>query len=75
VERLRDDDIYLAFKASYPEKYNLPYYNVEKFKASPYKTPTKVILEVYEEMSHVFQVISKFHNFKIKIFNSLEILV
>ncbi|CAJ0836562.1 20260_t:CDS:2 [Entrophospora sp. SA101] len=38
-----------------PEKYNLPNYNAEKFEKSPYKTPTKVILEVYEEMPHVFQ--------------------
>ncbi|CAJ0762298.1 6826_t:CDS:2, partial [Entrophospora sp. SA101] len=58
-EILRDENIYFAYKAANPEKYNLPYYNAEKFKNSPYKTPTKVVLEVYEEMPHVFQVISQ----------------
>ncbi|CAJ0748868.1 7983_t:CDS:2, partial [Entrophospora sp. SA101] len=55
VEVLRDESIYLAYKAANPEKYNLPNYNAEKFEKSPYKTPTKVILEVYEEMPHDFQ--------------------
>ncbi|CAJ0760779.1 21256_t:CDS:2 [Entrophospora sp. SA101] len=54
-EILRDEDIYFAYKAANPEKYNLPHYNAEKFKNSPYKTPTKVVLEVYQEMPHVFQ--------------------
>ncbi|CAJ0632261.1 5048_t:CDS:2, partial [Entrophospora sp. SA101] len=55
IEKFRDESIYLAHKAANPEKYNLPYYNAEKFKKSPYKTSTKVVLEVYEEMPHVFQ--------------------
>ncbi|CAJ0634999.1 10261_t:CDS:2 [Entrophospora sp. SA101] len=55
-EILRDENIYFAYKAANPEKYNLPYYNAEKFKNSPYKTPTKVVLEVYQEMPHVFQL-------------------
>ncbi|CAH1763802.1 6400_t:CDS:2 [Entrophospora sp. SA101] len=59
VEKLRDESIYLAYKASNPEKYNLPYYNAKKFEKSPYKTPTKVVLEVYEEMPHVFQIAFK----------------
>ncbi|CAH1763779.1 2964_t:CDS:2 [Entrophospora sp. SA101] len=56
IEKFRDESIYLAHKAANPEKYNLPYYNAEKFKKSPYKTSTKVVLEVYEEMPHVFQI-------------------
>ncbi|CAJ0766466.1 22336_t:CDS:2 [Entrophospora sp. SA101] len=57
-EILRDENIYFAYKAANPEKYNLPHYNAEKFKNSPYKTPTKVVLEVYEEMPHVFQLLA-----------------
>ncbi|CAJ0637540.1 90_t:CDS:2 [Entrophospora sp. SA101] len=54
-EKLRDECIYLAHKAANPGKYNLPYYHAEKFEKSPYKAPTKVVLEIYEEMPHVFQ--------------------
>jgi hypothetical protein len=39
----------------------LPYYNAEKFEKSPYKTPTKVVLEIYEEMPHGFQVFEDAH--------------
>ncbi|CAG8621141.1 1217_t:CDS:2, partial [Cetraspora pellucida] len=55
-ERLRDEIIYLAFKASQPSKYLLPIYNAGKFEISPFKTPTNVILEIYEEMPHMFQL-------------------
>nr|CAG8528573.1 5292_t:CDS:2 [Entrophospora candida] len=61
VERLRDEGIYLAHKAANPEKYNLPNYNAEKFERSSYKTPTKVVLEVYEEMPHVFHLLLNIH--------------
>jgi len=61
IEKFRDESIYLAHKAANPEKYNFPYYNAEKFKKSPYKTPTKVVLEVYEEMPHVFQIFGDIH--------------
>ncbi|CAJ0637615.1 5754_t:CDS:2 [Entrophospora sp. SA101] len=61
IEVLRDESIYLAYKAANPEKYNLPNYNAEKFEKSPYKTPTKVILEVYEEMPHGFQLFWNIH--------------
>ncbi|CAG8699531.1 3887_t:CDS:2, partial [Scutellospora calospora] len=54
-ERLRDETIYIAFKASQPSKYLLPKYNAGKFEKSPFKTPTNVILEIYEGMPHVFQ--------------------
>ncbi|RIB19988.1 Alpha/Beta hydrolase protein [Gigaspora rosea] len=56
-ERLRDEVIYLAFKASQPSKYLLPMYNAGKFETSPFKTPTNVTLEIYEEMPHMFQMI------------------
>ncbi|CAJ0769026.1 21932_t:CDS:2, partial [Entrophospora sp. SA101] len=62
VERLRDEGIYLAHKAANPEKYNLPNYNAEKFERSSYKTPTKVVLEVYEEMPHVFHLLLNLHS-------------
>ncbi|CAJ0746655.1 4381_t:CDS:2, partial [Entrophospora sp. SA101] len=61
-EILRDENIYFAYKAANPEKYNLPHYNAEKFKNSPYKTPTKVVLEVYEEMPHVFHLLLNLHS-------------
>ncbi|CAG8554180.1 9128_t:CDS:2 [Acaulospora morrowiae] len=55
-EKIRDEIIYFSFKASQPEKYNLPSYNAEKFKRSQFKTPTNVTLEVYQDMPHVFQL-------------------
>ncbi|CAG8593337.1 2322_t:CDS:2 [Diversispora eburnea] len=54
-DRLRDEAIYFSFKASQPDKYKLPVYNAGKFERSPFKTPTNVTLEVYEDMPHVFQ--------------------
>ncbi|CAG8706621.1 17657_t:CDS:2 [Dentiscutata erythropus] len=57
TERLRDETIYLAFKASQPSKYLLPIYNAGKFEISPYETPTNVTLEIYEEMPHMFQIL------------------
>ncbi|CAG8554148.1 12219_t:CDS:2, partial [Dentiscutata heterogama] len=57
TERLRDETIYLAFKASQPSKYLLPIYNAGKFEISPFKTPTNVTLEIYEEMPHMFQIL------------------
>ncbi|CAG8458170.1 23001_t:CDS:2, partial [Dentiscutata erythropus] len=56
-ERLRDEIIYLAFKASQPSKYLLPIYNADKFEISPFKTPTNVTLEIYEDLPHVFQIL------------------
>ncbi|CAB4408384.1 unnamed protein product [Rhizophagus irregularis] len=54
VERLRDEAIYLAYRASNPEKYRLPKYEVD-FDNSRFKSPSKqVILEIYDEMFHNF---------------------
>ncbi|CAG8442429.1 2213_t:CDS:2 [Diversispora eburnea] len=55
-EKLLDEAIYFSFKASQPDKYKLPAYNAGKFEQSPFKTPTNVTLEIYEDMPHVFQV-------------------
>ncbi|CAG8536269.1 11353_t:CDS:2, partial [Diversispora eburnea] len=55
-EKLRDEAIYFSFKASQPDKYKLPAYNAGKFERSPFKTPTNVTLEIYEDMPHVFQL-------------------
>ncbi|RIB25295.1 Alpha/Beta hydrolase protein [Gigaspora rosea] len=55
-ERLRDEIIYFAFKASQPSKYLLPIYNAGKFEISSFKTPSNVTLEIYEDMPHVFQL-------------------
>ncbi|KAF0541992.1 alpha/beta-hydrolase [Gigaspora margarita] len=54
-EKLRDEIIYFAFKASQPSKYLLPIYNAGKFEISSFKSPTNVTLEIYEGMPHVFQ--------------------
>ncbi|CAG8736003.1 uncharacterized protein OCT59_003338 [Rhizophagus irregularis] len=54
VERLRDEAVYLAYRASNPEKYRLPKYEVD-FDNSRFKSPSKqVILEIYDEMFHNF---------------------
>ena len=55
VERLRDEIIYLSYRAANPEKYRLPKYETD-FDNSKFKTPTKITLELYEEMFHGFQV-------------------
>ncbi|CAG8460842.1 3829_t:CDS:2 [Acaulospora colombiana] len=57
-ERLRDEAIYFSFKASQPEKYNLPSYNFKNSKRLLFKTPTNVTLEIYQDMPHVFQTFS-----------------
>lgn len=65
-EALRDEIIYLAHRAAYPEKFpprmgavnesHRQMENVEKF-----KTPTKVHLQVFDGMCHVLTVFT-FHD-------------
>ncbi|CAG8486653.1 5237_t:CDS:2 [Ambispora leptoticha] len=56
-ERLRDESIYFAHKASHVKEYQLPEYNdTNNEKSTSLKKPTNVKLEVYEEMPHVWQV-------------------
>ncbi|KAG9305518.1 hypothetical protein G9A89_006488 [Geosiphon pyriformis] len=57
-ERLRDEIIYFSFKASNPAKYQFPEYATRDFERSPFQTPTKTILEVYDDMCHVWQLFS-----------------
>ncbi|CAG8600117.1 15607_t:CDS:2, partial [Acaulospora colombiana] len=73
-ERIRDEIIYFSFKASQPEKYNLPLYNAENFRKSPFKTPTNVTLEIYQEMPHVFQAFEYSTPAKIAFKNSGEFI-
>ncbi|GBB94214.1 hypothetical protein RclHR1_23100002 [Rhizophagus clarus] len=54
-ERLRDEAIYFAHRSIEPAKYKGPSYNAGKFEKSPFQTPTNTILEIYEEMPHIFQ--------------------
>ncbi|RHZ88562.1 hypothetical protein Glove_22g58 [Diversispora epigaea] len=71
-EKLRDESIYLSFKASQPDKYKLPAYNAGKFERSPFKTPTNVTFELYEDMPHVFQLFDFSKSAKISIQRSGE---
>ncbi|CAG8660212.1 25523_t:CDS:2, partial [Gigaspora rosea] len=54
-ERFLDSDILFSFRASDPSKFQFPKYATMNFTNSPFKKPTKVILEVYDEASHCFQ--------------------
>lgn len=56
AERFRDSGVFFSFKASDPSKYQLPKYAMTNFANSPFKKPTKVTLEVYDELSHGFQI-------------------
>ncbi|CAG8783910.1 345_t:CDS:2, partial [Dentiscutata erythropus] len=55
LERLRDEGILLSYKAAYLHEYQLPSYATKNFENSPFKNPTKVILEVYDDMPHCWQ--------------------
>ncbi|KAF0455197.1 alpha/beta-hydrolase [Gigaspora margarita] len=57
-ERLRDEAILLSYKAAHPQEYQLPSYSSKNFEKSPFKKPTKVILEIYDDMPHVWQMFS-----------------
>ncbi|CAB4420481.1 unnamed protein product [Rhizophagus irregularis] len=56
-ERIRDEIIYLAHRSAEPTKYKGPSYNAGKFEKSPFQTPTNTTLEIYEEVTHVFQTL------------------
>ncbi|KAF0547351.1 lipase/esterase family protein [Gigaspora margarita] len=60
LERLRDEGILFNYKAAYPHEYQLPSYATKNFEKSPFKNPTKVILEVYDDMPHVWQLFTFF---------------
>ncbi|KAF0511809.1 alpha/beta-hydrolase [Gigaspora margarita] len=51
-EKLRDESILISYKAANPHEYQLPSYATKNFEKSPFKNPTKVILEVYDDMPH-----------------------
>ncbi|RIA93741.1 Alpha/Beta hydrolase protein [Glomus cerebriforme] len=55
AERLRDEAIYLSYRAANPERYRLPAYEND-FDNSRFKSPTSVKLEVFDEMPHTFQL-------------------
>ncbi|CAG8483620.1 12479_t:CDS:2 [Ambispora gerdemannii] len=56
-ERLRDEIIYFAHKASHTTKYQLPNYNdANSERSSSLKIPTNVQLEVFDDMPHVWQL-------------------
>ncbi|CAG8795561.1 35762_t:CDS:2, partial [Gigaspora margarita] len=68
-ERFLDSNILFSFKASDPSKFQLPKYATMNFANSPFKKPTKVTLEVYEEACHCFQSLpidEKISQFSIK---------
>ncbi|KAF0396649.1 alpha/beta-hydrolase [Gigaspora margarita] len=56
LERFRDEGILFSYKAAYPHEYQLPSYATKNFENSPFKSPTKVILEVYDDMPHAWQI-------------------
>ncbi|CAG8797933.1 38135_t:CDS:2, partial [Gigaspora margarita] len=49
---------YISYKAAHPQEYQLPSYSAKNFEKSPFKKPTKVILEIYDDMPHVWQMFS-----------------
>ncbi|CAG8501544.1 2245_t:CDS:2 [Scutellospora calospora] len=54
-ERFLDSNILFSFRASDPNKYQLPKYTTTNFANSSFKNPTEVTLEVYDEAFHCFQ--------------------
>ncbi|KAF0393710.1 alpha/beta-hydrolase [Gigaspora margarita] len=57
-EKLHDEAILFSHKAASPHEYQLPSYATKNFENSPFKNPTKVILEVYDDMPHVWHIFS-----------------
>ncbi|RIB18323.1 Alpha/Beta hydrolase protein [Gigaspora rosea] len=57
-ERLRDETILTSYKAANPREYQLPSYATKNFEKSPFKNPTKVILEVYDDMPHGWHLLT-----------------
>ncbi|CAG8594043.1 17102_t:CDS:2 [Cetraspora pellucida] len=56
-ERFRDESILISHKAASPHEYKLPLYATKNFEMSSFKKPTKVILEVYDDMPHAWHLI------------------
>ncbi|RIB26218.1 Alpha/Beta hydrolase protein [Gigaspora rosea] len=67
-ERLLDSSILFSFRASDPNKFQVPKYVTMNFANSRFKKPTEVILEVYDELFHCFQrmIPDKISEFSIK---------
>ncbi|CAG8600158.1 10850_t:CDS:2, partial [Dentiscutata heterogama] len=57
-EKFRDETTLISYKAASPREYQLPSYATKNFEKSPFKNPTKVILEVYDDMPHAWHVLS-----------------
>ncbi|CAG8565788.1 14413_t:CDS:2 [Cetraspora pellucida] len=55
-EKFRDEAVLICHKAASPHEYQLPSYATENFEKSPFKKPTKVILEVYDDMPHAWHM-------------------
>ncbi|CAG8753053.1 14463_t:CDS:2 [Cetraspora pellucida] len=58
LEKLHDEAILFSHKAANPHEYQLPLYATKNFDKSPFKNPTKVILEVYDDMPHAWHIFS-----------------
>ncbi|CAG8653981.1 11405_t:CDS:2 [Dentiscutata heterogama] len=54
-DRLRDSVVLLSIRASDPTKYQIPKYATTNFENSPFKKPTEVTLELYDDACHCFQ--------------------
>ncbi|CAG8612732.1 35036_t:CDS:2, partial [Racocetra persica] len=59
-EKLHDEAILISHKAANPHEYQLPSYATKNFEKSPFKKPTKVILEVYDDMPHIWHMCTFF---------------
>ncbi|CAG8704831.1 33626_t:CDS:2, partial [Racocetra persica] len=59
-ERFRDEAVLISHKAASPHEYQLPSYATKNFEKSPFKKPTKVILEVYDDMPHIWYMFTFF---------------
>ncbi|CAG8519460.1 6873_t:CDS:2, partial [Scutellospora calospora] len=65
-DRLRDAGVLLSFRASDPCKYQVPKFATENFENSPFKKPTEVTLEVYDEACHCFMPFEKIAQFSMQ---------
>ncbi|CAG8656243.1 5788_t:CDS:2, partial [Racocetra persica] len=55
-EKLHNEATLISHKAASPHEYQLPSYATKNFEKSPFKKPTKVILEIYDDMPHAWQM-------------------
>ncbi|CAG8765556.1 7569_t:CDS:2 [Gigaspora margarita] len=58
LERFRDEAVLFGHKASSPHEYQLPSYAAKNFEKSSFKNPTKVVLEVYDDMVHIWPLLT-----------------